>query len=476
MRIRAYFAKPWIRMALMALGVVLLLALAIGGTFAWHFIPWVKDADFPKPANTTEAYEQDLRYLASYARYEKAFQDAAKRAAFDRHLAQTRSQLRDMTPARFELAVARAVAFADNGHTNVSPLGRSRRVNRFPVRTGPFEDGEFVVQARREHADLLGAEVLAVEEHPIGKVTAAFVPYFGGVERRSRFFMHVTLSSPALLHAMGFTRSADSATLTLRLRSGEIVKRELAGSAPASGRRQPFGREVMDYRVPAAEEPDWVHLMAGQAAPPYLTLPDEPYLYRVLEPQQGAYIKINFNADVDDRSLVDWLDEVMADMASRRPAFAVVDLRFNGGGTDATADLARRLPSLVQAGGPIYVLTSRETFSAAIGATAQIKQFAGRRARVVGGPVGDRLRFVANGGTPFTLPNSKIVIAVWSAWEDYADGCWDWTECFWLSPFFRERGVGHLDPDLPVALNFRDYVQNRDAALEAVLAAQAAAR
>jgi hypothetical protein len=199
-------------------------------------------------------------------------------------------------------------------------------------------------------------------------------------------------------------------------------------------------------------------------------MPDEPYLYRFLEQPKAAYIKINFNQDVGERSLVAWLEGVMADMAARRPAFAVVDLRFNGGGTDATADLARKLPSLVEGKGLIYVLTSRETFSAAIGAAAQIKHYAGSRARVVGGLMGDRLRFVANGGTPMTLPNSKISIPVWSAWEDYGDGCWDWSECFWLSPFFRERGVGSVEPDIPVALTFADYVRNRDAALEAAVA------
>lgn len=467
---RAMLSKPWIKYPLIALGAVAIMASGIVGIFAYFFIPWVKDADFPEPTSSAEAYAQDLRYLARYAAHEKAFDDPAKQEAFHDALARIRSELDSMTPARFELAVAQAVALADNGHSNVSPLGRSRRVNQLPVRFGPFEDGEFVLQARREHADLLGAELLAVGEHPVAEVTAAFVPTFGGVERRARFFMHVTITSPALLHAKGFTTSPDTARLTFRLRNGEVVTRALVATAPEQGRRQPFGREVMDYRVPSGDEDGWVHLMDGQEAPNYLAHPDEPYLYRVLEQQNGAYVKINFNANVAGRSLVGWLDSVMTDLAVRRPAFAVVDLRFNGGGTDATADFAKRLPTLVQGNGPIYVLTSRETFSAAIGAAAQLKHFAGARTRVVGGLVGDRLRFVANGGTPLTLPNSKISIAVWSAWEDYADGCWEWTECFWLSPFFKTRGVGHLEPDLPVAMRFSDYVQHRDAALDAVLA------
>ena len=82
----------------------------------------------------------------------------------------------------------------------------------------------------------------------------------------------------------------------------------------------------------------------------------------------------------------------------------------------------------------------------------------------------DRLRFVANGGTLFKLPNSGISTRVWSTIEDYADGCWEWRECFVLSPFFRTEGVGDLEPHIAIPVNFADYVSNRDAALDAILA------
>ena len=165
-----------------------------------------------------------------------------------------------------------------------------------------------------------------------------------------------------------------------------------------------------------------------------------------------------------------FFEEVAADMRSRQPRFAVVDLRFNGGGTDATNRFAQELPSLVVNNGTIYVVTSRETFSAGIGAAAQIKRFAGDRARIVGGTVGDRLRFIANGGSLFTLPNSGISARVWSTVEDYADGCWDWRECFVLSPFFRTEGVGDLDPHVVIPTNFADYARNRDPVMETILA------
>lgn len=80
-----------------------------------------------------------------------------------------------------------------------------------------------------------------------------------------------------------------------------------------------------------------------------------------------------------------------------------------------------------------------------------------------------KLRFLANGGTPLKLPNSGISVNVWSSIEDYADGCWDWKDCFWLSPMFRTEGVGNLTPDMPVKPSFGDYVDGKDIIVETII-------
>ena len=59
------------------------------------------------------------------------------------------------------------------------------------------------------------------------------------------------------------------------------------------------------------------------------------------------------------------------------------------------------------------------------------------------------------------------MLRVWSTWEDIRDGCWDWTDCFWMSPYFRKPGVESLEPDIDAPLRYEDYVAGRDAALEA---------
>lgn len=458
--------KYWLKRLLIVFASIFFIVFVIAGVFVWLFIPWIPDSEYPTPASSTEAYKQDLNYLISYADYEKAFDDSVKKNQFIHFIEAAKVDLNDMTAARFELVVARAVALADNGHTNVSPISITTRVNHFPIRTGPFEDGEFVIQATEEHKDLLGSEILEVEEHSIQNVTNSFVPYFGGIERRSRFFTHLYIMSPELLHAQGFTESANEAELTFRLKDSTIVKRKLSGIKPEPGKRQPFGREVMDYRVPEDDKGEWVHLMQDYPIPLYLKDPEKPYFYELLEKEKGAYIKINFNRDIGEYSLSEWLESVSQKLETSKPNFAIIDLRFNGGGTDATATFSKELPELVQNNGPIYILVSRETFSAAIAAAAQFKKYGGDQIQILGSPVGDRLRFIANGGSVFTLPNSKITIRAWSTYEDYEDGCWDWTECFWMSPFFRESGVGNLDPVKLIPLRYREYSKNTDPVFE----------
>jgi len=468
--VRQFFRKTWVRITLASLGSMAILFLAAYATFKWLFIPTVPEPDSGEPASQLESYLQDLDYLEQYPEYEKAFDDADKREEFTRYIASVRSLLDTMTPERFEVVVAQAVAIGDNAHSNVSPISITRRVNHLPVRTGPFEDGEFIIQARQGYEHLLGAEIIAMEGHPIAEVTESFISLFGGPENRSRFFTHLHINSPALLHAQRFTASPDGANVTLKLANGETSNVYLDGTMLPDNRRLPYGREVMDYRVPEQDEAEWQHLMASHEPPLYLAQPDEPFMYEYLDEPNGAYVKINYNWDVDGRSLKDWLKEVATDMRARQPDFAVVDLRFNGGGTDATNRFAEDLPSLVNNDGKIYIVTSRQTFSAGIGAAAQIKKFAGDRARIVGGLVGDRLRFVANGGTLFKLPNSGISTRVWSTIEDYADGCWEWGECFWFSPFFRTDGVGDLNPQVVIPMNFADYASNRDAVMDTILA------
>ena len=96
-----------------------------------------------------------------------------------------------------------------------------------------------------------------------------------------------------------------------------------------------------------------------------------------------------------------------------------------------------------------------------------IKHKAGAdRITIVGEPLGDELRFWAEGGF-VTLPNSNILVTYNDGLHDMIDGCQLDEDCWWGAAAF-EQGVEELDPDILIRERFEDYRSGRDLYLEAV--------
>ena len=447
----------------MIMAPVLLLVLA----FVIRYVPFPPDPDFPTPASQAEARLQDLEYLKLFPDYDWTFTEA-QRAAMMAEIDVIAARAGELSDAEFELAVAHAVALADNGHTNVSPIGRRGRVNVLPLRLAWFSDGLYVLQATRDQQDLLGARIEQIEGQTPEQLAAVFMPYFGGESGRSRYMSALNMESPALLHAAGVAPDSESVLVTATAMDGQTISRRLWALPPQTERSlRRWGGALKEYEL-APEATNWVHLMAGEKPPLYLSSPDKPFEMTWLD-ADGLYLKLDMTMDVDGFVLVDFQKQVLAEMDRRSPRFVVVDLRHNGGGTVDrwfSKSLAERLPESAQ----LFIVTSPETFSGGITEAAYFKHFGGERAIVVGEPVGDRLVFWANAGEAFVLPNSRIPLNIWVAKEDWENGCDDWWLCFWPT-MLTDVGVGTLEPDLPVSPSFADYRANRDPVLETIIAA-----
>ena len=82
----------------------------------------------------------------------------------------------------------------------------------------------------------------------------------------------------------------------------------------------------------------------------------------------GLYVQFRANstADTEGREISQFVTRVHDEVKKPEPKNLVLDLRFDiGGDIDQTRDLARALTANVRE--RIYVITSRYTFSAAIG-------------------------------------------------------------------------------------------------------------
>ena len=395
-------------------GALLAPTLAFFAVFIYLFLPIIPGPKFQKPKDSAEAQLQDITYFSTFPKYDKSFSGNDRRVRFDGRIAELKKLAGGMSAGEFELAVARAVALADNTHTNVSPETRSRRLNRLPIRFAQFAEGLFVIHAAEEHADLLGSRVIAFNDVPVEDAMELLLDTFGGSEARARFYAPLTLNSPEIHNALGISVSPQKVSVAFESISGKNVARTLPSLDPDSRRPTPSGRRLLEY-VSAAE--GWRALMAGQTPPAYLRNPDHPF--DVQQVQDGIYVRIDFNYSVEGWPLKSFLADTIETTQETSPEFAVVDLRYNDGGTNTLEGFARDVLRLVS--GPVYVIVSPGTFSYGIAAAVMFRYHGGDRVVITGQPVGDRLRFWANGGTTFRLPNSGITLRAWSSLEDYAD-------------------------------------------------------
>jgi hypothetical protein len=399
----------------------------------------------PAPYDRAEANLQDLQDLRLLPGIDRSFSPDAK-AAFLKGVDALSGQADALSPAGMEMAVSRLVALAGNGHTTVSLSQRAASFGRIPVRFGWFADGLYVVGALPAFADLLGAQVLAIDGHRVEAALSAVRPFISGTDERARCQSTPILESPVLLQTIW--PDTDGIDLTISLADGG--DRTLAAMPPA--------RDTLGWKTVLSNAP---------AIPLSLRAPDRVALSAPLE-KDGIYVRINANGDDAQGPLTAQLDAILAGAPPSGWRWAVLDLRFNDGGDELkTMAFARALPKAVRGDGDIYILTGNATFSAAIITAARVKYFAGRRAHIVGERAGDRSSFWTDGGAPLVLRNSGIAIYHAYFRQDWANGCHSIRLCH---PYNLIYGVaaGDLSPEIAIGWRFSDYAAGSDTVMDTV--------
>lgn len=466
-----------IRRTLRKIGVVLLggfvVMAALAATAYFEFFRGPGDPDFPPPQNQAEANRQDLEYLKSFTRYDRSFSPKAE-TAFQKLVEELLTRADELDDAGLEMGVARAVAMARNGHTNAreTAWGR-RRLNSLPLRFAWFAEGLFVVKADAAQADLLGAQVLEEGGRTPQALAFALRAFVGGPDNLAHELAPHLLQSPQALHAAGLLPSPDEVALIFELQDGSRVERIIAARVepPSADSRSKWPKRVLSPVPPPDDQRPWLHVLdAGAPLALPLRHPDEPCRYTYLDDPGLAHIQINSTRMPERESLASCLDTALSDIKRRKARYAAVDLRFNSGGSyTLTTDFTERLPQIMPNDGRIFIVTTGNTFSAAIVTVARLKYFAGPRAVLVGERPGDLEQMWAE-GRQMVLPNSQIHIRFATGYHDWENGCTSLTKCYWLN-FFLGVPAGKLLPAIPATLAFSDYIAGRDTALEAIKSA-----
>ncbi|MBV9541212.1 MAG: hypothetical protein JO167_08070 [Alphaproteobacteria bacterium] len=451
------------RLLFVALGIVGIVAIALGllyWDFKTRFQPEPPSVDYPAPQNALEAQRQDLDYFAKLVAVDRAY-TAQARAEANREISALAASTHLLTKSELRVAMMRIGALADNGHTGVYGVPGNPPPNQVPIRVTDFSDGIYILRAKQPHADLLGGQLLSIDNHPIAQVMDKIAMLRGGVPAWRRYLGLRFLTSPEILAPLGVAAKPTELTLTIRRRDGTQITRVLAAETMKKGDVMEDHDRWLSPLPTKTEGPGWLTALPANAALP-LPLQDFNTTFRRVWIDNSCvlFIQMKSITDTETEKIGDFLKATEADMA-RHPCAVILDLRYNGGGDYTnTYAFAHRLPQLVTPGAKIYILTGPGTFSAAITTAAFVKEAFGDRAVILGEPVGDRLKFLSE-GRGGCLPHQPLCFHYTTGMHAYDQPCTDWRICYWVNYFYPVR-VKSLKPDQLITISFADYLRGRD--------------
>src|SRR5712692_5330865 len=97
---------------------VLVALIALVAVFQWKFHRGPPNPGFSPARSEVEARQQDIAYVGRLPERDHSFTPKTL-AEFRRIVDDLAARAATLTPAELEMAIARAVAAANNGHTNV---------------------------------------------------------------------------------------------------------------------------------------------------------------------------------------------------------------------------------------------------------------------------------------------------------------------------------------------------------------------
>ena len=366
----------------------------------------------------------------------------------------------DLSPARFDAAVADLAAHADSldddqllvglmrlgalpgardGHTGIFPLNPANRrlLHAYPIRMYTFADGTYVV-GQAGGSDLLRARVVAVNGRPLEDVIAAVSPLVPH-DNDSTLMLRVTtyLNTPEVLHGLGLVPDLGPVTFTFERGGNRFAASLTPLTVPE------YGGGIGDLQHPL--------LPQGITAtpPPYVARRNQQIWTTTLAAKRVLYI--GYNETLVSTSAV--ARRTSKAVKAKRLRAIIVDLRNNGGGDNHTyrylLDALQRASKTER----IVVLISRMTFSAAENFAADLERVA--HPIFVGEPSGGSPNLY--GDTVNTLlPASGVELRV--------------ARIYWQMSTADDARIA-IDPQVPVALSSDAFFAGRDPVLDAAVGA-----
>ena len=343
-----------------------------------------------------------------------------------------------LTDEEIFLGLGRMLSPLKQGHVSLAIFPETTRlaVRTIPLQFYAFPEGIFVVRSDEKNADLVGAEVLRIEDAPPGELVKRIEEH-ASVENEMKMLWAGMrpLGSIPVLRGLGVLKPGrDEVRLTLKLKDGQAVERVLAPVAQEQERK----------------------LGPPPVATPPLFVRDVPRAHWLesLPASDAVFVQVNQIAPDPDETMAEFGLKLRRFLADTPVKNVILDLRHNNGGNTFTyTEMLRTLVAhSTKEGNRLYVIIGRGVYSATSNLLSDLERlaspiFVGEPSSGIGNQDGDESLTV--------LPYSGIRAFLTSVRWQYSHP-WD----------LRTSMV----PDIPVQLTAKDYFAGKDSVMETILA------
>jgi tetratricopeptide (TPR) repeat protein len=426
---------------------------------AQHAAQAAPDTPIPDPATVTpEAWQEDLGFLAHRVSEQHPNPwHHVTREEFEAAVSRLHGRIPALGYPQILVGFMQIVALLGpgDGHSRVRlepPFIRAL----YPLRLWWFSDGLYVRSASPEFVNLVGKRVLWIGGSKVDEAAERLrAAAAGDNEFQQQLSIPALMLMPEVMWGAGIAEESNRLNIVVEDALGGQSSAVLTPLTLPEGAHQlpTLGHDPLWMGAPAEWPTMW---LPGEEAPLYLSDPDNWYWDRYLAEASTQYVQFNVVGDKEDGESVDAFVERVLDAAERNGADKLVlDIRFNGGGNNFLArPIWHRLVGSDRWNQPgrLFVITGRRTFSAAQNLATILEEHT--QAVFVGEPTGGSPNHYGD-ARAFRLPNSQLRVSVSTLyWQDGMP----WDDRPWVPP------------DLAAELSAEDLRQNRDPALDAILA------
>lgn len=400
----------------------------------------------PRSAESVREWRDDLAFLrnALITKHPEPFHHLTE-AELDRQIATLSAAAPELTDAQIAVRIAAILASLGqgDGHSGV-PFPRAG-FHFFPLHFREFADGVYLTAAASEDRDFIGSSLVAVNGRPVDEVLQALETITPADNAMSRLAGKTRgLIFPGILEALGLAEGAVTYTFRSAVGPATLTPKPMAMTGPV---------EWVRWR-PVSGDPLYRRNVGPNPFDPFAE--GDYFFFEWLADEKLLYVNFSAVANEEDETVSAFFDRVFEFADSHPVEKFVLDIRQNDGGNNGLNrpilhGMIRRADTIGRRG-RLFVVTSRETFSAAQNLATLLDIHTD--AIFVGEPTGGSPNHFGDAAT-VTLPNSGLPVRIATLrWQD-------------SDPRDTRPWIA---PDVAVDLSFADFFSGHDPVLAAIRA------